>query len=135
MLVQLITKINSVESLSDEELLKKRIQIEVEQNKRDIIRRITKLDENIKKKFPRYEEYCENVLKYIDIVSQIKNIEHFHYQYLYRLNCYDENKELYYVYELNYDYNGNEFNEMMKNYKDFYLTISITFIYFLQELI
>lgn len=127
MLIQLILKMDSVNELSKEELLRKKIIIDIELNKRRII-------ERIKNKIIQEEKYTElvnKIMKHIDIISQIKNVEYFHYQYEYCFNLFDENLgELYYIEELR-DENRQHFDEMMKNYKDFYLSLDVKYVRYL----
>jgi hypothetical protein len=127
MLIQLILKMETVSELSKKELLRKKIIIDIELNNRRII-------ERIKNKIIQDEKYTElinKIMKHIDIISQIKNVEYFHYQYEYCFNLFDEDLgELYYIEELR-DINRQHFDEMMKNYKDFYLSLDVKYVRYL----
>jgi hypothetical protein len=121
MLIQLILKMDSVNELSEEELLSKKVKIEIELNKRRIIEEIKYFDQSCL-------EYVNKVLKHIDIISQIKNVEDLHYYKEYRFNLYGGG-ELFYIRKL--DENKQDFNFIVENYKEFYLTLNDKYVAFL----
>lgn len=69
------------------------------------------------------------ILKHIDIISQIKSVEDLHYCNEYRFNLYGDG-ELFYI-KKTCDSNRQDFNFMMENYKEFYLTLNDEYVNFL----